>query len=175
MKTRLLVLCGMIGMAALSRLLPHTPNFAPITAIALFGGAHFSDKRKAFLVPIAALFLGDLVLGFYRVMPVVYLTFAAIVGIGLWVGRQRSLSRVAGGALTSSVLFFAVTNLAVWAFDGIYPRTAAGLVACYTAAIPFFQTTFVGDLLWTTVLFGGFALAERWLPVLREPALAGAK
>src|SRR5438270_2625742 len=168
-KPRLLVLVGMILAAAASRLIPHPPNVASITAVALFGGAYLSDKRLAFLVPVAALFLSDLVLGLYSHMEVIYGSFILVVCVGLMLRRKRTPLRIAGAALSSSIIFFVITNFGVWAFGSLYPTTMAGLATCYVAAIPFFQNTLVGDALYTAVLFGGFALAERWIPALREP------
>jgi hypothetical protein len=167
-KARFTTLTGLILLAAASRLVPHPYNFAPITAIALFGGAHFADKRLAFLVPLIAMFLSDLVLGFHTQMAAVYLSFFLIVGIGLWVQRHRSVGRIAGAMFMSSVLFFILTNFGVWLLDALYPKTAAGLAACYVAALPFFQNTLLGDAVYTLLLFGGFALAEKRLPFLRE-------
>jgi hypothetical protein len=122
----------------------------------------------AFLVPLAALFLSDLILVFYEYMEVVYASFALIVCIGLWLGKDRSVLRIAGAALASSVLFFLLTNFGVWAFGSLYPRTLDGLITCYVAAIPFFRNTFQGDVLYTAILFGGFALLERRFSALRE-------
>lgn len=170
-KPRFVLLACMILAAAASRLIPHPPNMASITAVALFGGAYLTDKRLAFLVPLAALFLSDLILGFYGHMEIVYGSFALVVCIGFWLQRRRSALRIAGAALVSSILFFVVTNLGVWAFGSLYPKTAAGLLTCYVAAIPFFQNTLVGDALYTAILFGGFAFAEKQFPVLRERAV----
>lgn len=167
LKPRLLVLISIILVAAASRLIPHPPNVTSLTAVALFGGAYFSDKRLAFLVPLFALFLSDLLLGFYHHMEVVYLSFALIVAIGLWLQKHRTAVPIVGAVAASSVLFFVLTNFGVWAFDALYPKTVEGLIACYVAAIPFFQNTLVGDLLYTAVLFGGFAMLERLLPALR--------
>jgi hypothetical protein len=86
-----------------------------------------------------------------------------------WGGANLVWSLIAAAAVTSSLLFFVLTNLGVWAFGHMYPKTAAGLIACYTAALPFFRNTLEGDLLYTLVLFGGFALLERRFAVLREP------
>ncbi|MEO8434138.1 MAG: DUF6580 family putative transport protein [Pyrinomonadaceae bacterium] len=171
-KPRFWVLVCMILAAAASRLIPHPPNAASITAVALFGGAYLSDKRLAFLAPIAALFLSDLVLGLYGHMEVVYGSFALVVCIGLLLRKRRSPLAIGGAALASSIVFFVVTNFGVWLFGSLYPGTMAGLFACYVAAIPFFQNTLVGDALYTVALFGGFALAERWWPALRESSLA---
>lgn len=168
MKTRFLTITGMILLAAVSRLLPHPYNFAPITAIALFGGAQFSKKLYAFLVPLTAMLLSDAIIGFHSTMPIVYGSFAVTVLMGLWVKQNKSVTRVAVASFASSLLFFITTNFGTWAFQSLYPKTVAGLGACYVAAIPFFQQTIQGDALYTVALFGGLALAEKWLPILRE-------
>jgi Family of unknown function (DUF6580) len=104
-------------------------------------------------------------------MEVVYLSFALIVCIGLWLQNKRSVFQIAGAALASSVLFFLLTNFGVWAFESLYPKTLEGLISCYVAAIPFFQNTLQGDLFFTAVLFGGFALLERSFPKIRDPSM----
>lgn len=175
------ILVGMILAAAASRLIPHPPNFAPIGAMALFGGACFANKRMAFLVPLAAMLVsdlaigwlsGDLSLGLHRLIPVVYGSFALIVCLGFLLRGRRKVVPIAGAALASSVLFFVLTNFGVWALGSWYPHTWEGLVACYVAAIPFFQNTLLGDAVYATLLFGGLALAENSFPALREPARA---
>jgi hypothetical protein len=168
---RLLVLLSAILVAATLRLVPHPPNFTPIGAMALFGGAYLGRRWLAFAAPIGALLLSDLVLGFYHGMVTVYATVALIVLVG-WVALSRvSPIRVGAAALASSILFFVVTNFGMWLFSGFYPLTAAGLTDCYVAAIPFFQNTVAGDLFYSGLLFGGFALLERAVPRLRvQPA-----
>ena len=132
---------AMMLAAALSRLVPHPPNLTSVAAVALFGGAYLADKRLAFLVPLGALFLSDLILGSYQHMEVVYASFALIVCIGLWLQRRRTILHIAGAALAGSVLFFLITNFGVWWFQSLYPHTLDGLIACYVAAIPFFRNT----------------------------------
>ncbi len=83
-RQRFLFLTGMVLLAALSRLIPHPPNFAPIAALALFGGAEFGHKREAFIVPLAAMFLSDLILGLHFLIALIYGTFALIVGLGFF-------------------------------------------------------------------------------------------
>src|SRR5919202_758778 len=119
LRPRWLVLIMMILAAAFSRLISHPPNMTSVTAVALFGGAYFSDKRVAFVAPLAALCLSDLALGFYRHMEVVYVSFALIVCMGSWLQRQRSMPRIAGAAVASSALFFLVSNFGVWAFGSL--------------------------------------------------------
>jgi len=173
-KPRFTVLAAMILAAAASRLIPHPPNFTPIAAIALFGGAQFSGKRAAFLVPLAGLFLSDLVFGFYAITPVVYGSFALTVCLGFWVRRRRSVQRTAFAAVASAVLFFVLTNFGVWAIDNLYPKTTAGLVDCYVAAVPFFRNMLLGDLLYSALLFGALAFAENRFVRLRELAVGAA-
>ncbi len=165
MKPRLALLIGMIFAAAGLRLLPHPPNFEPIAALALFGGAYADNRRWAFIVPLAAMFLSDIVIGFHALMPVVYGTFALMVYMGFALRQRRTVLPVASAALAASILFFAVSNFAVWAFSSMYPKTLQGLFSCYVAAIPFFGNTVAGNLFYTAVLFGAFALAERKIPV----------
>jgi hypothetical protein len=171
-KIRLVVVISIIIGAAASRLIPHPPNMASITAVALFGGAYLSRKWLAFAVPLVALFLSDLFLGFYSHVEIVYGSFALVVCIGLLLRKRRTPFRIAGAALASSILFFLLTNFGVWFFGSLYPKNAAGLLACYMAALPFFQNTLIGDALYTTGLFGGFALAEKQWPSLQDRSFA---
>ena len=171
MNARILALLTAILAAAALRLVPHPPNFTPIGAMALFSGAYLGRRGAIALVaPLGALLLSDLVLGFYRGMPTVYFSVALVVLIGALALRHRSPLRIGAAALASSILFFVLTNFGMWLSSGFYPRTLAGLEACYVAAIPFFQNTVAGDLFYATLLFGGFALLERSLPVLRPQA-----
>jgi hypothetical protein len=168
---RLVALLSAILLAAAFRLVPHPPNFSPIGAMALFGGAYFGRRALAFAAPLGALFLSDMLLGFHASMPFVYASVGLIVMIG-WLVRSRvTAMTVAGAAVASSLLFFAVTNLGVWLQSGMYPATPAGLAACFVAALPFFQNTIAGDLLFSALLFGGFSLLERSVPAIREPRL----
>lgn len=171
LKPRFLTLLGITLAAAAPRLLPHPPNFTPIAGMALFGGCYFASKRSAFGVPLIAMFLSDLVLGygFHPVLPFVYGSFALTVSLGLWIRQKRTPLRIGSATFAASVLFFVVTNFGVWVQGDLYPRTLEGLVRCYVAAIPFFRNTIAGDAFYTVVLFAGFALAQALLPALREP------
>jgi hypothetical protein len=169
LKPRAIALFSLVLAAAASRLVPHPWNLTSIAALALFGGAYFQDRRLAFAIPLGALFLSDLALGLYSGMAAVYVSFALIVGLGLWLRSRRQPALIAGAAVAGSVLFFIVTNFGVWASGHLYAKTWGGLVACYTAALPFFRNSLEGDLLYTLILFGGFALMERRFEALREP------
>ncbi len=172
---RLIVLIGVILAAAASRVIPHPPNFTPIAAMALFGGAQFTDRRLAFLVPLSAMFASDLVIGLHRLLPVIYACFALIVCLGFWVRPRKSALRIAGATLAGSVLFFIVTNFAVWAAGSLYPKTLEGLVTAYVAAIPFFRNTVLGDAVYAAALFGGFALIESMVAALRDDSTPAAR
>ncbi len=152
--------------AALTRLLPHYPNFTAIGGLALFGGAYFDKKWQSFVIPFAALFLTDLLLGFHSTMFAVYGSFALIILLGMSLSKKRTVTSVLLASVTSSVLFFVITNLGMWMTMGMYPKTAAGLGMCYTAAIPFFHTTLLGDLFFTSVLFGAYELIQLKAPQL---------
>ncbi|HMD32720.1 MAG TPA: DUF6580 family putative transport protein, partial [Candidatus Acidoferrales bacterium] len=173
-RLRIPVLMILILAAAAARIGPHPWNFAPVGAMALFSGAMLRDRRLAFGFPLAAMLAGDCVIGFHILMPVVYASFLLSVGIGRWLAPSRTVGRVAAGTLAGSIQFFLLTNFAVWLVPGVgvYPKTMAGLLACYVAGIPFFWNTLAGDAFYVALLFGGFALAERRFAMLREPALA---
>jgi hypothetical protein len=166
---RTLLALAIIALAAALRIAPHPWNFTPVGAMALFSGAIIRDRRLAFFFPILALFVGDLFVGFHKLVPVVYASFLVSVAIGFWLRYRRSLGGITRATLLGAIQFFLVTNFAVWAFGLSYRRNSAGLLACYVAGIPFFWNTLAGDAVYATLLFGGFALAERLFPALREP------
>ncbi|HZP68171.1 MAG TPA: DUF6580 family putative transport protein [Rudaea sp.] len=163
------VLIGMIAFAVAVRLFIHfVPyalpyNFTPVEAIALFGGAYFADRRLAFFVPLAAMFLADLVIGLHWLMPVIYGCIAASVALGFGLRNKVSFLRVGAYGLAGSLMFFVVVSFAEWLIgDTDYCR--AGIVPCYVAAIPFLESWLAGTLVWSAVLFGGFELMRRrWL------------
>lgn len=173
-KERLIALSLIVLAAAASRLLPHPENVTPVAALALFAGAQFERKWLAFAVPLAAVFLSDIVIGFYSQMWVTYAAFAVITTLGFTLQNHMGILRVAGTALAGSVLFFLITNCALIMHGELYPATWEGMMASYTAALPFFRNTLLGDLFYAALLFGGFALAERRYARLRlaQPAAA---
>jgi hypothetical protein len=154
--TLLLVLLA-LGVAG--RLLPHPPNVAPIAALALFGGFAF-QRGPALALAGGALLVSDAVIGFYApiLMASVYLGLLFPVVFRAWLRQHLSVLRIGTAAVAGSLVFFVTSNLAVWAFSGWYPRTLDGLAACFLAALPFFQYTLLGDLLWAGVLFGAYAV-----------------
>lgn len=150
------VLFSFVLIAALTRLVPHPPNFAPITAMSLFAGAYFTRKQLAFIVPLLAMLISDLFLGFYTISIFVYISFALIT----WMGQQQN-KVTPKLVLLGSVLFFVISNLGVWLL--YYPKTIEGLLTCFTLAIPFFATSLLGDVFYSIVLVFGFsAVSKRW-------------
>jgi len=161
---RVLIAGVLILFAAVVRILPHPWNFTPVGAMAIFSGSVFRSRWAAFLLPLAALFAGDLFVPLHKLMVIVYLSFALSVAIGRWLASSRTVARIGGAVFLGALQFFLVTNFAVWEFLNSYPKTAAGLWACYLGGIPYFWNTLAGDALYSLFLFGGYALAERLLP-----------
>jgi hypothetical protein len=169
---RAAVIALAVALAAILRIAPHPLNLAPIGAMALFSGAMFRNRLAGFLFPLAALFAGDVFVGFHKLMPAVYASFAVSVAIGRWLDGKPGVTRLGGAVFLGAAQFFVVTNFALWAVGGFYPRTAAGLAACLAAGVPYFGNTLAGDALYASVLFGGFRLAERMVPALSAPEQA---
>jgi len=163
LRADVLLVLLLIGLGVAARLLPHAMNFSPIVASALFAGAVLHRRFLALLVPIGAMLLSDLVLGFddWRITAVVYAAIALPAAIGMLARRYRPSRMVVPAALACSLIFFATSNFAVWAFGGLYSLDMAGLAACYVAALPFLKYTVAGDLFWAVVLFGGAWLVQR--------------
>jgi hypothetical protein len=169
--------------AALTRAVPHPPNFAPIAAMALFGAMRFQRAWSALLFPVLAMLVSDVVIevayrmgysqswGMHQGMWVIYLLMMMVGGLGLLFKDHRTKpGTIIGLSLTSSVMFFTLSNLAVWFSSTMYEKSLAGLMACYSAAIPFFQWTVLGDLTYCGILFGSWALMEFRFPSHRSHA-----
>lgn len=171
MKLRLFI--ALIFLAALTRLLPHPDNFTPISAMALFGAAYFSRQVLTLAVPFIALFVSDLVLNnfvyrqYYPEFTLItswwiYAAFGLVMLAGwLLLHTKVSPGRVLVASLIASSVFFLVTNFSVWAESAMYPKTAAGLLACYTAGLPFLKNTVMGDLFFSAVMFGIYEWSMR--------------
>ncbi len=150
---------GLLTVAVLLRLMPHPANFAPVTAVAIFGGAVL-PRKVAFWLPLAVMVISDIVIGFYSIMPVIWACYLLIaLASCLWL-RHPTLLKGAVLTLGASVGFFIITNFAVWVTSGIYAHTTAGLLQCYTMALPFFRNTLLSDILYTSALFGLYSLIQ---------------
>lgn len=153
---------SIILFAVVLRLLPHPPNFAPIAAMALFGGVYLS-KKYALIVPLIAMLVSDVFIGFHSTMPFVYGSFLFTGLIGLWVKNHKTLSNIIFSSLTGSFVFFFVTNFGVWIVESLYPKTLPGLIDCYFYALPFFRNTVFGDLFYVALFFGSYELVRRFV------------
>lgn len=150
-----------ILLAVIARILPHPDNFAPVTAMALFSGVYLS-KRSAFILPIIAMFLSDIFIGFYgQTMLFVYGSFLLVGAIGVWIKHRKRSTVIIGASLVSSLLFYLITNFGVW-LDPVsnYSKTFSGLMDSYLMGLPFFRGTLIGDLFYSGVFFGGYELAH---------------
>jgi len=174
---KILFIASALLIAAFSRLIPHPFNFTPIAGMALFGGALLNDKKLAVAIPLIAMFISDIFLGFHDQMLGVYLSFIMISFIGFWLGNKYSTGKVILASLSSSVLFFLVTNFYCWLIYPMYTKDLVGLLSAYTLAIPFytndvfgsfFLNTIMGDLFYTSALFGAYYLASLKFPVLAK-------
>jgi hypothetical protein len=176
---RVITLVAMIVAAAATRILPHPWNFTAVGAMCLFGGAHFQRRWMAFLVPMAALVLSDVLLlavvyGLrgLNVISMSYLLFALTTLLGMTLrGRVTALS-VGAAAVLASAGFFLISNFHVWLTGHNYPQTSAGLLAAYVAAIPYAQNMLLANLFYSAVLFGGFELLQARVPRLRPVGAA---
>ena len=168
------VLSIIILLAAFTRIMPHPPNFSPMAAIGLFGAAHFAKKWQAFFIPLIGIWVSDLVINnyvysssssnfvwFYSGFYWQYMSYILIIFAGLFIfNRGISLTKTFGGMISSSGIFFLVSNFGVWAGGTMYPKNFGGLITCYAAGVPFIHNTIISDVLFTTVLFGTYYLLQ---------------
>jgi len=150
---RNIIIISLIFLAVITRLLPHPPNFTPITGIALFAVNRFADKKLAFLLPLLCMIVTDFFIGFHSIVPFVYLSIVGISCIG-YVSKKISSVTI----LKSSLLFFIISNFGVWLVG--YPNSIAGFLACYTMALPFFINTILGDFFFYYALNFSFSKLE---------------
>ncbi len=168
MKRNIVIALVLIVIAAVSRLVPHVWNVAPVAAAAMLAGA-IMPRKWAIGVPIVAMLISDSIIGFYHmpVMLTVYACFAASALMGSWLKDMKAV-KVLGTSLASSTLFFIATNFAVWATADWYEKSWQGLALAYTLAIPFFRNTMLGDFIFTVVLFGACTVVRHGLAYLEK-------
>jgi hypothetical protein len=149
----------------------HINNFNAVMASTIFAGAYLTRTKLAVLVPIATMLLTDAIIGFYDgpYMAVVYGSFILAFFIGKYYSAKPSLLRYILVALGGSASFFLITNFAWWPFyTTLYPHTVGGLVDSYIAGLPFYKYSFLSDILFSAILFGGFEMAKVYLPERKE-------
>lgn len=157
-----LIIAGLIAIGIISRFVPHPWNATPLTAIMLVSSAYLGIRYSG-IVLIAIMLASDFILGFYQwqMMFAVYASFALAGLIGLCMRKSKRVDFVLASAVGSSLIFFLVTNWAVWQFGTMYSPSLAGLMQSYIMALPFFKNALVGDIIYTFVLFGVvFALSS---------------
>jgi hypothetical protein len=151
---------ALILSGVLMRVMPHPANFAPIAALAIFGGSVL-PKKVAIWVPLGAMMISDAFIGFYSLMPLIWACYLVIaLASSRWL-RSPSFTRVGTMTISASVFFYIVTNFGVWATSGMYAHTLSGLVNCYTLALPFFRNTLLSDAIYTSAIFGIYSYATR--------------
>ncbi|MFP5520435.1 MAG: DUF6580 family putative transport protein [Bdellovibrionia bacterium] len=165
MRNKYILITVLLVLASLSRLLPHAPNFTAVGAMALFAGFYLK-RSQAMVLPLIVLFVTDLVLGGHSTMLFVYFGMAMVALMASFLG-QASSSKIIGGALAGSLMFFFVTNFGVWMVDGFYSPDWQGLMTSYMMGLPFLKNQIAGDLFFSAVLFGSYSYAQRFLPVAR--------
>jgi len=165
MKNQKILVYLLIILAVSSRFLPHPGNFTAIGAVALFGGLYLT-KKQALWVPMTAMFLSDIFIGFYNIyiMASVYVGFLLMVLIGRTIKNNIKFSNVAIGTFTGSILFFLLTNTAVWAFGTMYIHDLSGLVQSYYMALPFFRNELLGNIFFVACLVGGYEMIKTLAP-----------
>lgn len=178
MHTRLFLLTALILIAAFGRIIPHPYNMSPIAAMGLLGSAYFSRKWMALAIPFLATWLSDVFINniiyadlfdgftwFYAGSVWVYGSYAIIIMMGYALFNTVTVGRIISGSILATSLFFLVTNFGSWIGNPVYPQTLEGLMMSYAAGLPFLQGSFIGDLMYSGILFSGFALAGKTLNV----------
>ena len=179
--TRFMAVAALVLIAALSRLLPHPPNVTAVGTMALFGGAYLTNRFAAFILPLISLFLSDLILNnvvyaafnngkfvwFYDGAIWVYAAVALTVLVGLSLSKKVNSRSVLMASITCSIIFFLMSNFGTWQSGMMYPKTSTGLLACYTAGLPYLLNSLIGDLSFAALLFGGFEFAQKRFNALK--------
>lgn len=160
-KKNLIISAILIALVIVGRLIPHAWNVTPVVAVSLLAGAIMS-RKWAVSIPLVAMFLSDLIIGFYHlpVMLAVYGSFVVVALFGTYL-KKLNPTRMIATSFASSTFFFLTTNFAVWASETWYPKTLDGLLWAYTLGLPFFRNMMIGDLFFSGVVFGIFIVSRR--------------
>ena len=158
--SRTLSILILITILAFSRLMPHPPNFTPLLGMAVFSGVIFDRKVFAFVIPLVAMLISDLIIGFHSSMPIIYFAIMLNVGVGYLLVSKFSYLKSILALISGAFIFFIVTNFAVWLGSGMYSQDINGLISCYLMALPFFQNTLISSLIYGLGAFYLFDLFE---------------
>jgi hypothetical protein len=142
---------GLIVVLSFSRLIPHPSNFTPILAAGVFAGFYFRNFILSIFIVISSMFIGDLVIGFHSTMIFTYSSLILAVAIGLLI-KKFNFKEILFSGLSSSVIFFAVTNFGSWLTLEMYEKNFSGLLQSYFMGIPFFHNTLISTLVYLIFL-----------------------
>ena len=150
----------LIAVLAFSRLIPHPPNFTPLLGMAVFAGARLDNKLFAILAPLSAMFLSDLIIGLHSGMSIIYFAILVNVLFGFYLKDRLSLLQIGGTLISGALIFFLITNFAVWYGSSFYSNDLAGLISCYMMGLPFFQNTLISSIMYGFAAFYLFEFLE---------------
>ena len=154
---------SIVFVLALSRVLPHPPNFTPILGMAFFAGAVFDRKIYAYCIPIVAMLISDLYLGFHTGMPIIYFAICVCILIGTILNSKLNLTTSFLGISAGVLSFYLISNFAVWYGSGMYSSDLNGIITCYVMALPFLQNTFLSSILYGMSACMLYILADKYL------------
>jgi len=172
-----------IFIGSISRIIPHAPNFTPIGAICLFGASHFTKKFYAFFVPLIIIFLSDLFINnifysptsfiiFYNGVEWQYLSYILIITFSIYFLKPKiSFFKIGVTSISSSLIFFIISNFGVWISSGIYPLNLIGFILCYFNALPFYFNIFLSFSLYSYILIGSFYLFQKRFKIIKPKHL----
>ena len=166
MNIKVILICAIIFLVSLTRIFPHPPNFTPILALAIFGGAYLPNRITAISLPIISMFISDLIIGFHSQIFTVYAAIILLSILGHLM-KTKNFKNFAITGFTGSLIFFIITNFSVWLGGSLYPLTIDGIIQCYIMAIPFFHNTLISTMLFLTILFFGYTFAEKKISNLK--------
>ena len=166
MNIKILLIISVIFLVSLTRIFPHPPNFTPILALAIFGGAYLPNRITAISLPIISMFISDLIIGFHSQIFSIYATIILLSILGHLM-KTKNFKNFAITGFTGSLIFFIITNFSVWLGGSLYPLTIDGIIQCYIMAIPFFHNTLISTILFLTILFFGYTFAEKKISNLK--------
>ena len=159
----LILATGVIILLAFSRIIPHPPNFTPILSMAFFAGAILDRRLFAYFVIISSMLISDLYLGFHSSMLVVYFSISLSVLLGTIIHKRLNIINGLLGLSGSVLLFYLITNFAVWYGSGMYTNNFQGLIECYILALPFLQNTISSTMLYSLLAFSVYYLADKYI------------
>ncbi len=180
-KSTIILASLLVIIAAISRVVMYPDNFSPIIGMAIFAGAVFTDKRLAFVLPVVAMLLSDVMFEAFNITTGFW-GWGQLVGYGILVlitfiafsMKKHKPGYILAFSVGSSLIFFILSNLSFFLIDNriyqLYTQDAQGLMNCYVAALPFLKTGIIADLVYSFVLFGSFHLLRNYLPAAKATA-----